>query len=124
MNPTSNNSNKDSNINNNSKKPTKNLVNNEQINFYANSFLKNNSAANIKKIKNATGNSYSDIINIIKTYLSENCTHLSVKIEGGNLKLTCYTMIGEKEVGFEVPWKISYINVKSLKNNNRKVNLS
>ncbi len=125
MNQVPNNLNKDSNIiNNNSKKTTNNFVNNKQINFYADSFLKNNSPANIQKIKNATGNSYSEIMNIIKTYLSEDCSHISVKIEGGHVKLTCYTKIGEKEVGFEVPWKISYINVKSLKNKNGKINLS
>ncbi len=127
MNQTSNNLNKDSNINKkntNSNKSTNNVVNKEEVHFYANSFLKNNSPANIQKIKNATGSSYSNIMNIIKTYLSEDCSHISVKIEGKHVKLTCYTKIGEKEVGFEVPWKISYINVKSLKNNNGKVNLS
>ena len=51
--------------------------------------------------------------------------HGSVKIIGKHVKLNCYTKIGEKEVSFEVPWKISYTNIKTFNDNSSgKINLS
>ena len=100
------------------------IVNNGLIYFYANS--KNNSSVNTQKMKSALGNSYNSIMNIIQTYLSEKkCLKVSVKIIGKHVKLNCYTKIGEKEVSFEVPWKISYTNIKTFNDNSSgKINLS